>query len=203
MSGSWKEKRRRDVYRRLAKERGYRSRAAYKLIQIDDKYRLIKKGAVVVDLGAWPGGWSQVCLERVGPKGFVLAVDILPIEPIDSPNFSSIVLDILSERAEERIREELPRRADVVLSDASVHTTGIRDLDHERQMELAERAFEIAKKVLKKGGNFLVKIFDGPQRGPFLKELKRHFRTVRVVKPPASDKRSRELFLLARGFLGE
>lgn len=196
MSERWLERLRRDPYYKRAKEEGYRSRAAYKLKQAVKKYGFIKPGDVVVDLGAAPGGWLQVAREIVGDKGFVLGVDIKEIEPLDYENIYTLVGDILEPSTLERIKAILPRPADVVLSDVSPNISGVWELDHARQMELAERSLQIALSVLREGGNFFVKTFQGELLEGFIRKVKEHFGQVRIIKPEASRRESSELYIL-------
>jgi 23S rRNA (uridine2552-2'-O)-methyltransferase len=204
----WLERQLNDPYVARAKREGYRSRAAYKLIEIDDKHRLLKSGARVVDLGAAPGGWSQVAAERVraveGPRhsgGQVVAIDLLAVEPI--PGVEFLQLDFMDASAPERLRGLLREgRADVVLSDMAAQGTGHTRTDHLRIMGLAEAAVEFACEVLVPGGAFLCKVLQGGTERELLDRLKRAFATVRHIKPPASRAGSAELYVLATGFRG-
>lgn len=201
-SQRWLQRQLDDPYVRRAKTEGYRSRAAYKLKQIDDKYRLLKPGAKVVDLGAAPGGWSQVAAERVkaGEDGRVVAIDLLEIEPIPNVEFERI--DFLDERAPARLKEMLGGQVDVVLCDMAANTTGHRRTDHLKIMALVEAAAEFAREVLAPGGSFLAKVIQGGTEGELLAALKRDFASIRHVKPPASRADSAELYVLAMGFRG-
>jgi 23S rRNA (uridine2552-2'-O)-methyltransferase len=199
-SRAWLERQIGDPYVALARREGFRSRAAYKLIEIDDKYRLLKPGARVVDLGAAPGGWSEIAARRVGASGRVVALDILDMKPIAAVEF--IKVDFLDEAAPERLRQILGGKADVVLSDMAANTTGHRQTDHLRIMALAEAAVQFAREVLAPGGSFLCKVLQGGTEAALLPELKRDFESVKHVKPPASRADSAELYLLARGFRG-
>jgi 23S rRNA (uridine2552-2'-O)-methyltransferase len=183
-----------------AKREGFRSRAAYKLAEIDDKYRLLKAGARVVDLGAAPGGWSEVAAQRVAANGRVVAIDILDMKPI--PDVEFLRLDFLDETAPDRLRALLGGKVDVVLSDMAANATGHRKTDHLRIMALAEAAAHFAREVLGAGGNFLCKVLQGGTEAALLAELKQDFTSVKHVKPPASRSDSAELYLLARGFRG-
>jgi 23S rRNA (uridine2552-2'-O)-methyltransferase len=199
-SRAWLERQLSDPYVARAKRDGYRSRAAYKLIEIDDKYHVLKSGARVVDLGAAPGGWSEIAAKRVGAKGRVVALDILEMKPIVGVEF--LHLDFLDEAAPDRLRDMLGGKADVVLSDMAANTTGHRQTDHLRIMALAEAAALFGREVLNTGGNFLCKVLQGGTEATLLAELKRSFESVKHVKPPASRTDSAELYLLARGFRG-
>ncbi|MEM2420073.1 MAG: RlmE family RNA methyltransferase [Candidatus Bathyarchaeia archaeon] len=196
MPKAWVQERKKDYYYRKAKEESYRSRAAYKLFQAVEKYHFMKEGDVVVDLGAAPGGWTQASRKIVGSRGFVLGVDLKPIEPFEAHNVKTIIGDITEEETVNQILEILPRKADVVISDASPNVSGIWELDHARQIDLAQKALEIALKVLKPCGNFFVKVFQGDMLGDFIGNLKQHFRDVKILKPKASRAKSAELFVL-------
>jgi 23S rRNA (uridine2552-2'-O)-methyltransferase len=197
-SRTWLERQLSDPYVARAKRDGFRSRAAYKLAEIDDKYHLFKEGSRVVDLGAAPGGWSEIALKRIGPKGRVIALDILEFKPMTGVEF--LKLDFLDDTAPDRLKEMLGGNADVVLSDMAANATGHRPTDHLRIMALAEAAVEFAREVLAKGGSFLCKVLQGGTETVLLAELKRDFESVKHVKPPASRADSAELYLLARGF---
>ncbi|HEU6442319.1 MAG TPA: RlmE family RNA methyltransferase, partial [Microvirga sp.] len=192
-----------DPYVARAKKEGYRSRAAYKLLEIDDKYRLLKPGQRVVDLGAAPGGWSQIAAARVGSangKGRVVGIDLLPIETMTGVDF--IELDFLDESAPGRLIEMLGGPADVVMSDMAANTTGHKKTDHLRIMGLAEAAIYFAREILAPGGVFIAKVFQGGTENQLLADLKRDFAVVRHVKPAASRADSAELYVLATGFRG-
>ena len=197
----WLERQLNDPYVARAKREGLRSRAAYKLIEVDDKFRLLKPGARVVDLGAAPGGWSQVAVKRVGAdegRGRVVAIDILEMQSL--PGVEALHLDFLDERAPPRLKDLLGGPADVVLSDMAENATGHRKTDHLKIMALAEAAALFAREVLKPGGAFLCKVLQGGTEGALLADLKRDFATVKHVKPAASRTDSAELYVLATGF---
>ncbi len=199
-SRTWLERQISDPYVARAKREGFRSRAAYKLAEIDDKYRLLKPGARVVDLGAAPGGWSEIAARRVGAGGRVVAIDILDMKPIAGVEF--LKLDFLDATAPQRLKALLGGKADLVLSDMAANATGHRQTDHLRIMALAEAAAHFAREVLGPGGSFLCKVLQGGTEAALLAELKRDFASVKHVKPPASRSDSAELYLLARGFRG-
>jgi 23S rRNA (uridine2552-2'-O)-methyltransferase len=199
-SARWLERQLNDPYVAEAQKRGLRSRAAFKLIELDDKYRLLRKGARVLDLGAAPGGWSQVAAERVGPQGRVLAVDILEMDPL--PGVQVMRQDFMAEDAPEKIRAALNGPADLVLSDMAAPTIGHSRTDHLRIMALAEAAYEFASEVLAPGGAFLCKLFQGGATKDLLDLLKRDFEQVRHVKPPSSRADSAEIYVVATGFRG-
>jgi 23S rRNA (uridine2552-2'-O)-methyltransferase len=199
-SRTWLERQISDPYVARAKREGFRSRAAYKLVEIDDKYRLLKPGTRVVDLGAAPGGWSEVAARRVGEGGRVLAIDVLDMKPIAGVEF--LKLDFLDNTAPHQLKALLGGQADLVLSDMAANATGHRQTDHLRIMALAEAAAHFAREVLAPGGSFLCKVLQGGTEAALLAELKRDFASVKHVKPPASRSDSAELYLLARGFRG-
>jgi len=199
-SRAWLQRQMRDPYVARAKREGLRSRAAYKLAEIDDKFHLLRQGARVVDLGAAPGGWSEIAARRVGPKGRVIALDILDMKPIAGVEF--LKLDFLDVTASERLKALIGGKADIVLTDMASNTTGHRQTDHLRILALAEAAALFAREVLSRGGTFLCKVLQGGTEAALLSELKRDFESVKHVKPPASRTDSAELYLLARGFRG-
>jgi 23S rRNA (uridine2552-2'-O)-methyltransferase len=203
-SQRWLERQLNDPYVAAAKRAGYRSRSAFKLIEIDDRSRLLKSGKRVVDLGAAPGGWSQVAAERVRAvegRGQVVAIDLLPMEPIAGVEF--IELDFMDETAPARLTAMLREGgADIVLSDMAAQGTGHTRTDHLRIMGLAEAAIEFACQVLSPGGAFVCKVLQGGTERALLEQLKRAFATVKHVKPPASRSESAELYVVATGFRG-
>ena len=199
-SRAWLERQISDPYVARAKREGFRSRAAYKLAEIDDKYRLLRPGAHVVDLGAAPGGWSEIAARRIGAHGRVVAIDILEMKAVAGVEF--LQLDFLDETAPGRLKAMLDGKADVVLSDMAANATGHRQTDHLRIMALAEAAAHFAREVLSEGGSFLCKVLQGGTEAALLAALKRDFASVKHVKPPASRSDSAELYLLARGFRG-
>jgi 23S rRNA (uridine2552-2'-O)-methyltransferase len=198
----WLERQLNDPYVARAKREGMRSRAAFKVMEIDDKAHFLKKGARVVDLGAAPGGWSQVAAKRVGApgQGRVVAIDLLDMEPIAGVEFMQ--LDFLEPDAPEKLKALLGGPADIVLSDMAANTTGHTRTDHLRIMALVELAFEFAREVLAPGGAFLAKVLQGGTEASLLAALKRDFQSVKHIKPPASRADSAELYLLAAGFRG-
>jgi len=193
---AWIQERKRDYYYKKAKEEKYRSRAAYKLFQAIEKYHFMKRGDVAVDLGAAPGGWTQAARKIVGSKGFVLGGDLKLIEPFPQSNVRTIIGDINERETLEQILSMLPRKADVVISDASPNISGIWEVDHARQIDLAQQALKIALETLRPLGNFFVKVFEGDLLVDFITELKGHFDVVRIIKPKASRAKSSEMFVL-------
>jgi len=202
-SQKWLERQLNDPYVARAKREGYRSRAAYKLLEIDDKHRLLKPGQRAVDLGAAPGGWAQVAVNKVGAadgKGRVVGIDLLPIDPLPGAEF--ITLDFLDRDAPDRLVALLGGAADIVMSDMAANATGHKKTDHLRIVGLAEAAADFARAVLAPGGAFLAKVLQGGTEGALLADLKRDFGAVRHVKPAASRADSAELYVLATGFRG-
>ena len=199
----WLERQLNDPYVAQAKRDGYRSRAAYKLIEIDDKHRLLKPGMTVVDLGAAPGGWSQIAAKRVGAadgKGRVIAIDLLEMPEIPGVQFAQ--LDFHANDAPEKLTAMMGGRADVVMSDMAANTTGHRKTDQLRIVGLVEIAAAFAAEVLNPGGAFLAKVFQSGADTELLAQLKRDFAVVRHVKPAASRQDSAERYVLATGFRG-
>ena len=199
----WIQRQLNDPYVQKARAAGYRSRAAYKLIEIDDRFGILKPGRTVVDLGAAPGGWSQVAAQRVKatPERPVVAIDILPMDHID--RVTILHHDFNADDAPDALIEALSgRRPDIVLSDLAPETTGHRATDHLRIVGLVELAHDFAARTLAPGGTFLAKVYQGGAEGDVLTALRRDFRTVRHVKPPASRPESPETYVLATGFRG-
>lgn len=195
-SQRWLERQLNDPYVREAQRVGYRSRAAFKLKEIDEKLNLIRRGMTVVDLGAAPGGWCQIAMEK--GAAHVIALDLLPMEPV--PGVTFLQMDFMDDDAPEALVAAIGGGADVVLTDMAPNTTGHRGTDHLRIMALAEAAYEFAAQVLKPGGAFIAKVFQGGTENELLQRLKKDFSTVRHVKPPASRKDSAEQFVVATGF---
>lgn len=200
MNKQWKVQRRRDKYYKKAKQEHYRSRAVYKLKQIDFKFDLIAPGNTVVDLGASPGGWSQVAAELVGAEGKVIAMDLERMNPIERVTF--IRGDIRKDSVVARLLEVVPDGANVVISDMSPDISGNYPYDHARSIELCEHALNFATKVLKDGGNFVVKMFYGDMSKGYVDQVKNHFDEVHVQHPKASRSTSSELYVVGLDFLG-
>ena len=200
LSKRWLTRQLNDPYVARAKREGYRARSAFKLAEIDDKARFLKKGGRVVDLGAAPGGWSQVAAKRVGApgQGKVVAIDLLPMEPVAGVEFAQ--MDFLEADAPDKLKAMLGGPADVVLSDMAANATGHRKTDHLKIMALVELAAEFAREVLAPGGSFVTKVLQGGTEATLLAGLKRDFASVKHIKPPASRADSSELYLLATGF---
>ncbi|MFB3887893.1 MAG: RlmE family RNA methyltransferase [Candidatus Bathyarchaeia archaeon] len=198
-SKNWIKERKQEFYYKKAKAENYRSRATYKLAQTIAKYHFIKFGDVVVDLGAAPGGWIQAARKAAGKKGFVLGVDLKPIEPFEQTYIRTIVCDMTDPEAVQQILNFLPRRPNVVLSDMSPNISGVWEVDHARQIDLATKALETAVQILRPHGNFFVKVFEGDLLQDFIKTIKRHFAEVKFVKPKASRSQSSEMYILALG----
>ena len=197
-SQRWLERQLNDPYVKQAKAEGYRSRAAFKLIELDRKFHFLKKGGRVLDLGAAPGGWSQVAAQRVGATGRVVAADILAMDPIAGVEI--FAADLLAAETPEMLKAALGGPADVVLSDMAAPTIGHRQTDHIRTVALFEAALDVAEDVLKPGGVFVGKVFQGGAAGALLARIKKGFAEVKHVKPPASRAESVELYVLATGF---
>ncbi|MBI0435655.1 RlmE family RNA methyltransferase [Roseomonas sp. KE0001] len=199
-SQRWLERQLNDPYVRAAKAAGWRSRAAFKILELDEKYRLFHPGQRVVDLGAAPGGWTQVAVQRVGEGGKVVGLDLLPMDEIAG----AILLqgDFQEADVEQRVLEALDGPADLVLSDMAPNTTGHNATDHLRILGLIELALDFAGKVLTPGGAFVAKVFQGGTERELLNRMKRDFATVRHAKPPASRKDSAEMYVVAQGFRG-
>jgi 23S rRNA (uridine2552-2'-O)-methyltransferase len=194
---AWIQDRKRDYYYKKAKAEQYRSRATYKLSQTAIKYDFINKGDVIVDLGAAPGGWIQAARKIVGKTGFVLGVDLKPIAPFPQEYIRTIVADFTEPETVEQILTFLPRKPDVLISDAAPNISGVWDVDHARQIDLANQALQLALKLLRPGGNFFVKVFEGDMLNDFIATVKHHFEIVKFIKPKASRAKSSEMFLLA------
>ena len=198
-SRAWLERQLNDPYVAAAQAQGYRSRAAFKLIEMDDRYGLIKPGCLVVDLGAAPGGWAQVAVKRGAAK--VLGLDLLPINPVQGATF--LEGDFNDEDMPARLTALMGAKVDVVLSDMAPNTTGHAATDHLRIIALAEMALEFASHILAPGGSFVAKVFQGGTESLMLAPMKRMFAQVKHVKPPASRKDSSELYVLGMGFRGD
>ena len=198
MSKNWMQERRRDFYYRKAKQLDYRSRASFKLIQIDERFDLIKHGMTVVDLGAAPGGWLQVAAERVGPKGRVVGVDLQPIEPLEGVR--TIKGDIRREEVREELLAMTGGHVDLVMSDMSPNISGNYSMDHARSIELCEMALDFAKRTLSPGGSLLIKMFEGDMSRDFIAEVKLHFAKVKRYSPQASRSSSSEVYVVAQGY---
>ncbi len=194
---AWIQNRKKDYYYQKAKAENYRSRATYKLSQTAKKYRFIRRGDVVVDLGAAPGGWIQAARKIVGKRGFVLGVDLKNIDPFPQDYVRTIIGDMTQPETLQQIQAFLPRKADVVISDASPNISGIWEVDHARQLDLAHQALKIALSLLRPSGNFFVKVFEGGLLRDFMKTIQKHFQSVKIIKPKASRAKSSEMFLLA------
>ncbi len=207
-SSRWLQRQLNDPYVHAAKREGYRSRAAFKLIELDDRFHLLARGKRVVDLGAAPGGWSQVVAERTGAAkradddadGRALAVDLIDMEPIPGVRF--LKLDFTEEGADDAVMAALGGPVDLVLSDMAAPATGHRPTDHLRIVYLCELALDLAERVLKPGGAFVAKVLMGGTEADLLKRMKRHFRSVKHAKPDASRKDSAESYVVATGFRG-
>lgn len=199
-SKNWLQRQLNDPYVAAAREAGYRSRAAYKLLQMDEEFKLLHAGQRVVDLGAAPGGWTQVAMAKLGAKGKLVAIDILPMEPIQHAII--LELDFLADDAPDKLREALGGKADLVLSDMAPSTTGHSGTDHIRIMAMAETAALFATEILALNGAFVCKLFQGGAEKTLLDALKKRFAKVRHAKPAASRADSSESYIVAQGFKG-
>jgi len=197
-STRWLQRQLNDPYVQEAQRLGYRSRAAFKLLEINEKLDLLKPGQVVVDLGAAPGGWCQVAVEKGGKKG--IALDLLPIEPLSGVTF--LQMDFMEDDAPEVLINTIGEGVDLVLSDMAANTIGHKQTDHLRIMALVEAAYYFAKDVLKPDGTFVAKVFQGGAQHEILAQMKLDFKTIKHIKPPASRKDSAEQYLVAQGFRG-
>ncbi len=194
----------RDYYRKRAKEEGYRSRAAFKLKQMNTKYRLIKPGSIVVDIGAAPGGWLEVSSELSGVRGKVIGVDLLPIAPLRNKNVVLLQDDITSPDLSGNLREAIGKwKADCVLADLSPKLSGVWDMDHFRQIDLCHRVVDMLPNLLTIGGSAVIKAFQGEQLPKLISRLKKSFQKCEISKPDASRKESSEIYLVALEFSGQ
>ncbi|GAA4745014.1 RlmE family RNA methyltransferase [Sphingomonas daechungensis] len=198
-STRWLERQLNDPYVRRAKAENYRSRAAFKLIELDERFRLLKGVKAVVDLGIAPGGWSQVVRRKV-PQSAVVGIDLLPTDPIDGVTI--LQMDFMNDDAPDRLKEALGGDADLVLSDMAANTVGHQQTDHLRTMALVEAGLLFATEVLRPGGTYVAKVLAGGADNQLVAEMKRHFATVKHAKPPASRKDSSEWYVIAQGFKG-
>jgi 23S rRNA (uridine2552-2'-O)-methyltransferase len=199
-STRWLERQLNDPYVRRARAEGYRSRAAYKLLELDERFELLKGVKAVIDLGIAPGGWSQV-VRKAAPKAAVVGIDYLPTDPIDGVTI--LQMDFMDDAAPDELKEALGGPADLVLSDMAANTVGHPQTDHLRTMGLVEAAMHFAAEVLRPGGAFVAKVLAGGADSNLVAELKRHFTTVKHAKPPASRKDSSEWYVIAQGFKGD
>ncbi|MDR2203337.1 MAG: RlmE family RNA methyltransferase [Nitrososphaerota archaeon] len=199
MPKAWIRERKNEFYYKKAKAENYRSRSTYKIVQVNNKYGFINLHDVVVDLGAAPGGWIQATRKIVGRRGFVLGVDLKPIEPFPQEYVRTILGDLTDPTIAEQILSFLPRKPDAVVSDAAPNVTGVWEVDHAIQIDLASKSLDVALQILRSGGNFFVKLFQGDLMEEFVQTVKGHFDEVKIVKPDASRAKSSEMYLLALG----
>ena len=200
-SGNWLQQHVNDPYVKQAQKDGYRSRASYKLIQLNEKDKLIRPGMLIVDLGSAPGGWSQVAAKLVGAKGKVIATDILPMDPLENVDF--ILGDFTEQAVVDQILARLEnRKPDLIICDIAPNISGIDVADQASSMYLVELALDMARQVLKPKGDFVAKVFQGAGSEAYLKELRRSFEKLLIRKPAASRPRSREVYVVAKGFKG-
>ena len=197
----WRTQQHKDPYFQRAKQESYRARSAYKLLQIQEKFRIIRRGNVVVDLGAAPGSWSQVAVKLVGNKGHIIALDLQEIEPI--PGVTCLQGDMTDPDVQARVIELAGGRANVVLSDAAPSTTGVKLRDHVLSMELGHAAFAVARQLLRPGGKMVIKVFEGEDLPDLIKDVKQAFHPVKVHTPKATRNESWESFIVAQGYKGD
>jgi len=198
-STRWLERQLNDPYVKRAKAENYRSRAAYKLIELDERFGLLRGVKAVIDLGIAPGGWSQV-VRRKTPQASIVGIDLLPTDPI--AGVAILQMDFMAEDAPDKLKEELGGSADLVMSDMAANTVGHQQTDHLRTMALVEAGLEFATEVLRPGGTYVAKVLAGGADNQLVAEMKRHFTTVKHAKPPASRKDSSEWYVVAQGFKG-
>jgi 23S rRNA (uridine2552-2'-O)-methyltransferase len=196
----WLQRQLNDPYVTAAKREGYRSRAAWKLLQLDEKHHLLRPGMRVLDLGAAPGGWSQIASQKIGGKGKLVALDILPMDPL--PDVTIFEADFMADDVPAKLIKALAGKADLVMSDMAAGTTGHNKTDHIRIMALAEAAYDFACEVLQPGGAFVCKLFQGGAEKSLQDRLRGDFKSVKYVKPPASRQESAETYLVAQGYKG-
>lgn len=198
MAGSYNRK---DKFYQQAKEEGYRSRAAYKLLEIQKRFKILRRGGSILDLGAWPGGWLQAAAEVCGDSAVIIGVDLQAIEALPDPNIYTICGDFGSDEVLEQLREKVPDGFHAVISDASPKLTGINAADQSATAECARLTFSIAEQFLRKGGNYVCKIFKGNETDMFVKSLKRRFEQVSRVELESSRNSSSETYVVAKGFI--
>jgi len=198
-STRWLQRQLNDPFVVMAQKEGYVSRSAFKLIELDEKFKFLKNGSRIIDLGAAPGGWTQVALEKIGKNGRIIAVDLQDMEKIEPAIF--IKGDFLEEETIQKIKKAMPEKATIILSDMSPNTTGDKMVDHLRIINLVEVAFEFAISNLAEGGVFVAKVFQGGAEAELLKKIKKHFKIVKHAKPSSSRPDSKESYLVAIGYL--
>lgn len=197
MSKKWLNERRRDVFVKLAKEQGFRSRAAFKLLHIQNKYHIIKKGDIVIDLGAAPGGFSQVASKFTGDKGLVISIDIKPIKPFKEKNIIILNKDIYDPYLiKEIFKITNGKKVDVIISDVSPHLSGIHEIDIAKQLDIAHRCLEISNELLKRNGFLIIKLFENPETKKFEKNISKEYKKIKKEITPATKKSSSEFFLI-------
>lgn len=201
-SSRWLQEHHGDLYVKRSKEDGYRSRASYKLIELDNQDAILTKGMTVIDLGAAPGGWSQIAVEKVGDTGVVIASDILPMDSLAGVEF--VQGDFTEEEVLENILTKLGNReVDLVISDMAPNMSGVKEVDIPRAMLLVELAIDLARQVLRKDGSFVTKVFQGEGYDAFIKECRTSFKQVKIRKPESSRARSREVYIVAKGYTSD
>ena len=202
MGKRWQVEKKKEHYYKSAKKENYRSRASYKLLQLNKKFKIIREGYSVLDLGATPGGWSQVALELVGETGTVMGVDLQKIKPFDVENFLFIKGDFTTSEIQKNIYDTMNGKAEVIISDAAPSLSGIKDIDQLKIMDLADNVIKIVENLLQPKGSLLMKTFQGPGFPELLKKLKKEFKMVKTTKPASSRKGSSEMYLIGIGYKG-
>lgn len=196
MGSQWQMEKKKDPYYKRAKGENYRSRASYKLMQLNKKYKIIKKGNKILDLGAAPGGWSQVAIEKVEDEGVVIGVDLKKIKPFPDENYYFIKGDFTDEAIQSEIIEKSDGKVNAIISDASPSLSGIKDVDHLRSIDLANSVIKVSEKILAKNGNILIKVFQGEEFKNLIDKLKKKFKVLKTTKPSSSRKKSSEMYVI-------
>lgn len=196
MGSQWQMEKKKDPYYKRAKGENYRSRSSYKLMQLNKKYKIIKKGNKILDLGAAPGGWSQVAIEKVESDGTVVGVDLRKIKPFTEENYYFLKGDFTDENIQSEIIKRLDRKANVIISDASPSLSGIKDVDHLRSIDLAESVIKLSDIVLERNGNLIIKVFQGEEFKNLVDKLRKEFKVLKTTKPSSSRKKSSEMYVI-------
>ena len=196
MGSQWQMEKKKDPYYKRAKGENYRSRSSYKLMQLNKKYKIIKKGNKILDLGAAPGGWSQVAIEKVESDGTVVGVDLRKIKPFTEENYYFLKGDFTDENIQSEIIKRLDRKANVIISDASPSLSGIKDVDHLRSIDLAESVIKLSDMVLERNGNLIIKVFQGEEFKNLVDKLRNEFKVLKTTKPSSSRKKSSEMYVI-------
>jgi len=201
MGSQWQVEKKKDPYYKRAKGENYRSRASYKLMQLNKKYKIIKKGNAVLDLGAAPGGWSQVAIEKVEDEGIIVGVDLRKIKPFPDENYHFLRGDFTDDEVQYEIIEKLDGVADVIISDLSPSLSGIKDVDHLRSIDLAESVIKLSEEILATNGNLLIKVFQGEEFKNLIDKLRHEFKILKTTKPSSSRKKSSEMYVIGLKYM--